>query len=252
MEDIKMKTDSSNTWLVKDSEESRRQVNYYTSSKDVIMIERKRTTRILLDLFRYHFDTATSQRILDIGCGDGEMAFEFKERFPGNEFYLMDGSEDMLAKAKVKLKGDNIFLIQKTFENYILEESEPSKFNLIYSSNAIHHLDFLSKSQLYNKIYRELVFDGMFINIDLVLPPSQLCEELQFQMWVDWINETLTNNDLKSDVGKHNGLPEIYKSKAENQPSNLFDQLEVLRKCGFRNVDCFYKYGIFAMFGGIK
>ena len=180
------------------------------------------------------------------------MAFQFKERFPGNEFYLMDGSEDMPTKAKIKLKGDNIFLIQKTFENYILEESEPSKYNLIYSSNAIHHLDFLSKSQLYNKIYRELVFDGMFINIDLVLPPSQKCEELQFKMWVDWINETLTDSDLKSDVGKHNKLPEKYKSNAENQPSNLFDQLDILRKCGFRNVDCFFKYGIFAMFGGIK
>jgi len=28
--------------------------------------------------------------------------------------------------------------------------------------------------------------------------------------------------------------------------------LEMLEKCGFRDVDCFYKYGIFSLFGGAK
>jgi hypothetical protein len=32
----------------------------------------------------------------------------------------------------------------------------------------------------------------------------------------------------------------------------LVPQLNALRSIGFENVDCFYKYGIFAMFGGSK
>ena len=241
-----------NNWLANKSEEGKRQVDYYLSFKDIILVERKRTTKLLFDLFRYQFDTTVPQRILDIGCGDGDIAFQFKERFPDNKFYLMDGSEDMLSKAKDKLKGKDIFAIQKTFENFLSEDSDPMNYNFIYSSNAIHHLNFMSKSQLYAKVYRELAPKGMFINIDVVLPPSEQCEAWQFRMWVDWINETLARSDLKEEIGEHDSLPCIYKAKVENQPSNLFDQLGVLQKCGFRNVDCFYKYGIFTMFGGTK
>lgn len=47
-------------------------------------------------------------------------------------------------------------------------------------------------------------------------------------------------------------VPFGYKMKVENKPSNLFDQIEMLNKIGFRDVDCFYKYGIFLVFGGTK
>jgi tRNA (cmo5U34)-methyltransferase len=46
--------------------------------------------------------------------------------------------------------------------------------------------------------------------------------------------------------------PGVYKGKGENQPSGLFEQLDALRECGYGDVDCYYKYGIFAVFGGIK
>ena len=71
-------------------------------------------------------------------------------------------------------------------------------------------------------------------------------------MWTDWINETLARNGLENDVGKYDELPLEYKRKAENKPSALFDQMQLLSSIGFRDVDCFYKYGIFAMFGGTK
>ena len=245
----KMKPDPSNTWL---TEEGKRQVDYYTSSKGVILVERKRTTQILFDLFRYHFDTTTPQRILELGCGDGEMALQFLEKFPGNELYLMDGSDDMLSMARHNLKGANLHFIKKTFEEYVSDESESFKYNLVYSSNAIHHLDFLGKSQLYARIFRELVHGGMFIIIDVVLPPSERSEKYQFKMWVEWVNQTLKDIGRDDEIGKHDGLPDVYKAKAENQPSGLFEQLDALRKCGFRDVDCFYKYGVFAVFGGIK
>ena len=244
-----MKTDSSNTWLTKEGQE---QIDYYVSSKDVILIERKRTTQLLLDLFRYHFDAKTPQRVLDLGCGDGEMASQFSAQFPNNQFYLMDGSKDMLLKARENLTGNNIHFIEKTFEEYISSESESLKYNMIYSSNAIHHLDFWGKSQLFVKIFRELAQEGLFVNIDLVLPASKKCEKYQFKMWVDWINQTLKKIGRSDEVGTHDDLPDRYKAKTENQPSGLFEQLDTLKKCGFRDVDCFYKYGVFAVFGGIK
>jgi tRNA (cmo5U34)-methyltransferase len=66
------------------------------------------------------------------------------------------------------------------------------------------------------------------------------------------MNETLMKMNLKNDVGKHDNLPEVYKSKSENQPAHLNDQLEMLGRAGFKDVDCFFKYSIFALFGGIR
>ena len=37
-----------------------------------------------------------------------------------------------------------------------------------------------------------------------------------------------------------------------DRASNLLDQMQALRQIGFRDVDCFYKYGIFALLGGTK
>ncbi|MFW5807424.1 MAG: hypothetical protein ACOCWH_00040 [Spirochaetota bacterium] len=41
-------------------------------------------------------------------------------------------------------------------------------------------------------------------------------------------------------------------SIAENKPSTLGSQLEMLEEIGFRDVDCYLKKGIFDMFGGNK
>ena len=38
----------------------------------------------------------------------------------------------------------------------------------------------------------------------------------------------------------------------ENQSSGLVEQLHVLTEIGFNDVDCFYKYGVFAIIGGTK
>ena len=145
-----------------------------------------------------------------------------------------------------------VALIRRSFEEYIELKDEFEKYNFVFSSMAIHHLDFNQKSRLYLKLYRGLCENGLFINFDVVLPPSKKSEEWQFYMWRDGMNETLSKNGLESEIGTYDNLPDIYKSKEENQPSNLFDQLDLLIKIGFKDVDCFFKYGIFALFGGIK
>lgn len=66
------------------------------------------------------------------------------------------------------------------------------------------------------------------------------------------MNQTLKDIGCDDEVGKHDGLTDIYKAKAENQPSGLFEQLDASRKYGFWDVGCFYNYSVFAVFGGIK
>jgi len=71
-------------------------------------------------------------------------------------------------------------------------------------------------------------------------------------MWVDWVNEIINKFNLVEHIGKHDELPKRYKYSSENKPTSLFNQLDMLQKVGYRDVDCFFKYSVFAVFGGIK
>jgi tRNA (cmo5U34)-methyltransferase len=240
-----MRRDTSNTWLT-----GAAQAEGYVSSADVIIVERQRTMTLLADIFGYHFGERTGLHVLDLGGGDGIITEYLHERYPDNSFHLLDGSADMLAKARQRLEGRKVTFIQQTFEEYLDAPPEDQRYDFIFSSNAIHHLDFLSKSRMYAKLFRELAFGGAFVNIDIVKAASERSERWQFAMWEDWMNELLAQ--IGGEVGTHDGLPDAAKTKAENKPSSLYDQLELLKRVGFRDVDCFYKYGVFAMFGGTK
>jgi tRNA (cmo5U34)-methyltransferase len=111
---------------------------------------------------------------------------------------------------------------------------------------AIHHLGFPEKRRLYARIYRELRFGGLFLNYDVVLPASERTEAWHFAMWRDWMNEHAREK------GKFDALPETAKAKPENKPSRLPDHLRALEECGFCDVDCHFKYGVFCLYGGAK
>ncbi len=241
-----MKKDATFKW------DNKEFVDFYTQSANVIMLERQRCIKVLLEIVKFHFQDITGLHILDLGCGDGIISKYIYDKSPDNEFSLIDASEEMLNKAKKSLNDTKISYQHLTFEDYCELPAEDGKYNLVFSANAIHHLDFTKKNDLFSKIYKELQFGGLFLNIDPVHPSSAYSEAIQFEIWRNWMNETLEKNNNAQDVGKYDNIPEVYKNNLENKPTNLFDQLQMLSRCGFRDVDCFYKYSIFAVYGGTK
>ena len=241
-----MKKDATFKWDDKDF------VDFYRQSANVIMLERQRCIKILLEIIAFHFPNLSGLNILDLGCGDGIITKHIHNISPDNNFHLVDASTEMLSKAKENLNDDRISYRHLTFEDYYESQQEDSKYDLVFSANAIHHLDLSNKTALFEKIYKELRFGGLFLNIDPVHPASLYSEEVQFEIWRNWMNETLEKNRHPKDIGKFDNVPSVYKNNLENKPSKLWDQLQVLSSCGFRDVDCFYKYSIFAVFGGTK
>lgn len=242
-----MKHEESNTWLTGPG-----QADEYVSSADHIVVERQRTMTLLGDIFGYHFADREDLHVLDLGGGDGLLTEYLLDRYPKNTFYLLDGSPEMLEKAKRRLDGRGVVFTQQTFEAYIRGAAQAQTYDFVFSSNAIHHLDFAGKSEIYSKVFQEIAFGGAFVNIDVVRSATAGSERWQLNMWRDWINEALCKNGFQDDVGKYDALPLTAVRKPENKPSTLIDQLRLLGQIGFRDVDCFYKYGVFAMFGGTK
>ena len=227
-------------------------VEFYRNSANVIMLERQRCIKVLSQVLSLHFPNLTKLNILDLGCGDGEISKHIIKQSKQCNFTLLDASEEMLSKAKEKLGNNVTTYTHMSFEDYIEKNTEDSKYDIVVSANAIHHLDFIKKSQIFAQIYKELKFGGAFINIDPVHPSSSYCETIQFGLWKYWMNETLEKIEGNEKVGKYDHIPDVYKNNLENKPSGLWEQLRALKDNGFRDVDCFYKYSIFAVYGGFK
>lgn len=244
-----METNGANTWV--DGEDST-QAGWYLGMADLVVVERGRTIKILSDLFGYHFHKPEGLTLLDLGCGDGVLSGHINRRFPGNRFCLMDGSREMIDRARERSQGDCASFVCQTFEDYIGTPGVGASYDFVYSANAIHHLDLEGKRRLYSKVFGEMRQGGLFININPVLPASERTEALQFRMWADWIDENLARVGMSEKVGAYENLPRRYKEAPENKPSSLPDQLRVLEEVGFGDVDCFYKYGVFAVFGGTR
>jgi 2-polyprenyl-3-methyl-5-hydroxy-6-metoxy-1,4-benzoquinol methylase len=140
-----MKKDATFKW------DNKEFVEFYRNSANVIMLERKRCIKILLEIIAIHFPNLSGLNILDLGCGDGVITKYIQEKSDDNNFHLIDASEEMLKKAKENLGSVNVSYQHQSFEDYIEKQSEDSKYDIVISANAIHHLDFVKKQDCLRK-----------------------------------------------------------------------------------------------------
>jgi tRNA G46 methylase TrmB len=62
------------------------QADSYIKTADIVVVERKRLLKILIDIFRYHFGSKENLVLLDLGCGDGVLSKHIASNYPKNEF----------------------------------------------------------------------------------------------------------------------------------------------------------------------
>jgi tRNA (cmo5U34)-methyltransferase len=182
---------------------------------------------------------------------------------------LVDGSLEMLKNARKNLKNDkDMSFIHKTFQELLENESHDKasqdkssqnngsqdniisgEFDLVVSSLAIHHISAAEKKSLFQYIYDHLKSGGFFLNIETVKAPVDELEQWYRVLWSEWIRE---NQDKLDTQKSFEYLPEQYKDNPDNHPDTLKMQLDALESVGFSRVDCYYKYGIFSIYGGMK
>ncbi len=211
--------------------------------------ERHSLIEITKSLFRHLVRCSQPRRILDLGCGDGLMVQELLKVDHTIDATLVDGSQEMLKAAGKRLaRFDKMHWVTASFQDLLAQDPLQNTFNFVLSSLAIHHLVMREKESLFEYVHRHLEADGFFLNIDVVLSPTDDLEKWYLTLWQEWIDSHAANSQKVSLLP----VPQKYKDNLDNVPDPLLPQLQALERIGFRNVDCYYKYGIFAMFGGSK
>ena len=168
--------------------------------------------------------------ILDLGAGTGILTELLHQTHPQSRITLVDMSANMLDKAKNKFNNiDNFTYIEDNYLTMDLKEN----YDIIISSLSIHHLNDKEKYTLYRKIYQHLNNQGVFINADEVITPTDTLEKL----YVEKETTPLLKQDLTNDEKE-----EILYRRTLDTPSTLKDNLTWLDDIGYENVDVIYKY----------
>lgn len=223
----------------------------YRDGADVFIVERVRLLEILKSFYSHFIGNKSENNVLDLGCGDGIVMHELLKTDNSIVATLIDGSEDMVNKAKERLKDfKNIQFIQASFQEILEKNIILQNYDFIVSSLAIHHLTLNEKTALFKNIYSHLKSNGYFLNIDVILAPSNTLEQWYLSLWKQWISERKSFFGIEGD--RYDDIIRRYKDNTDNKPDILDAQLNTLKAIGFNDVDCFYKYGIFTIYGGRK
>jgi tRNA (cmo5U34)-methyltransferase len=221
----------------------------YRDQADGYVPERRKLIETAQSLYRYFVRSACPHRMLDLGCGDGLMVQELLKVDDSIEATLVDGSPTMLEAAGKRLTHfDRTHFVKASFQDLLMQDPLKDTFCFVVSSLAIHHLVMEQKEALFKYIHHHLDPGGLFLNIDVVLSPTEDLENYYLTLWQEWIEAHAADSKKTTLLP----VPKQYKDNSDNTPDPLLPQLQALENVGFKNVDCYYKYGIFAMFGGTK
>lgn len=174
------------------------------------------------------FIPAKTQRILDLGTGDGRLLALVRSAHPASEAVAIDFSPEMLKAARQRFAGESRV---RVLEHNMDSPLPPlGKFDAVISSFAIHHLVHERKRALYGEVYGLLNSGGVFCNLEHVSSPSDRLHE-EFLHRIGFTVET------------------------EDPSNKLLDfetQLGWLRQIGFIEVDCQWKWRELALLVGVR
>ncbi|MEA5555115.1 class I SAM-dependent methyltransferase [Nodularia spumigena] len=197
---------------------------------------------------------STSRRILELGCGTGELTLKIFQRFPDVEIIALDYSPRMLQCAGKKIKSAGYQQkwtgIQADFGEWADNPEKfdiGSEFDACVSSLAIHHLDDQMKLKLFQRIAMSLNQGGYFGNADPILPESPVLAEVYQKAREEWTAQqgtTLTEVRAKLGSSSQSGY------SRQDQLATLDTHLQMLTTSGFKTVAVAWKYYGLAVFGG--
>jgi tRNA (cmo5U34)-methyltransferase len=168
-------------------------------------------------------------RVLDLGCGDGEVVGRVLEARPGAQAVAADFSEEMLRRVRDRfVEALNVRIVEHDLDVPLPEEW--GTFDAVVSAFAIHHVVDDRKRALYAEVYDRLAPGGIFLNLEHVASPTPELHEA----FLTALGTTLEDDD------------------PSNQLAPVGLQLGWLREIGFEQVDCHWKWRELALLAAVR
>lgn len=212
---------------------------HHLKTADILVPGRRDTLSIIATLATVF--VSDRPRILDIGCGNGDVTAEILELSPLASVCMVDFSEVMLQLAKERFGNKKVQIINHDLNNGVPDRLESSKFDAVVSCDALHHVEYENRVGLYTQIRQVLDEGGLFVNGDRFAGESPVISGWEFDNWISWMTKQI------NELGKDKAFDEVKKTQMEldeklgDKPGTLWDTQRDLKQAGFQYVDCVWK-----------
>jgi tRNA (cmo5U34)-methyltransferase len=192
--------------------------------------------QMLQTMFDYLPQEFKPQRVLELGCGTGNLTKVISTYWPNCDLTVVDISKVMLEKTREKTQHKNLKLIESSFADV---EFDSKSFDLVTSSLAIHHIKDLQKQKLIGKIIEWLSPKGVFVFNDCVRAESERLYRQAEKEWVDLaLAQGLTRTQMDLQIEHH---------RNHDHYPVLLELANWLKQAGFREVDVLWRRCIWAV-----
>ena len=180
-------------------------------------------------------------RIVELGCGTGNLSLQLTKRFPTASFTFVDASPEMLAVTRDRIavpRGDvaeRSAFIEARFEELDLPADS---FDLVVSSISLHHVD--DKLPVYRNVFRILRGGGTFRFSDQLRGNTEANHEKNWTRWLEFCREPghCSEEEVQSLLDH---------AEAHDHYTPLVQHFEMLRAAGFASLDCVWRNWIWGI-----
>jgi tRNA (cmo5U34)-methyltransferase len=220
---------------------SKEVIDHHIRTNEVLIPGRRETLSIVARLATAF--VSDSPRIMDIGCGYGDVTAELLKMSPLASVFMVDFSEEMLRLAEERF-GDKkeVKVFKYDLNDGMPDELMSGKFDAVVSCYSLHHVEHENKVGLYTQIRRVLNESGLFIDGDRFTGESPVISGWEFDNWIIWMTKQIKNKlgtDRTFDQVKARQI--YFDRRLGDKPGTLWETERDLRQAGFQCVDCVWK-----------
>ncbi len=191
-----------------------------------------RYREMLWAIFQYVPQDLKPKRILELGCGTGNLSELIVKTYPNAEKVLVDISEEVISQCKSRLENNDRV---EYYQADINELDFPAdSFDLIVSSITIHHLKHHEKELLFKKTFSWLTNEGVFTYSDQFAGVTKEIYDNHMKLWHQFVLNSGCTEDEWELWMKHQDEHDYHATAVE--------QILWLKKANFSSIDITWRY----------
>ena len=201
------------------------------------------------------FPTEQALSALDLGTGTGVFTQRFLNAYPASHVIALDGATAMLELAKTRLGelASRVEWVEADFLNMPATILQSDRYDVIFSSYALHHLDAQQKLALLSSLLPALKPGGWFLNADIVIAQNPALEKRLQELRVEGICQRAAKGDKRFESRETTrAYLDAMEAAEHDQPQTLQSDLQILREAGLENAEVFWRHYREVVAGGSR